>query len=293
MKNRQNRIMKTGNSNILQFILKVKFKSGAFWLENGRLKVSIPKTLANEETKNFISTNKADILEILEINNINSFNAFNAKEILLLPKQKEYRLSFAQERMIFIDQYEQGTNAYNIPILLKLNQSTDITIFTEDLHKIVKKYEILRTIYSEENGTFFQKVNNEKITINNHIVTTKNDFNITIKELVDYIFDLKNEIPIKIDFISFNSETYVSIIVHHIAFDGWSIELFLNELNSFYPHTSSTNQQINNIQYNDYAEWQRCYLTGEVLEEQLKYWKIQLTDFENLNFPTDRQRPQS
>ena len=89
-------------------------------------------------------------------------------------------------------------------------------------------------------------------------------------------------------------DIYLSIVIHHIAFDGWSTDIFLNELQQFY------NQYLNNtklnlpnlsIQYKDFALWQRHHLTGKVLLTQLNYWKKKLDNYENINLLTDYSRP--
>ena len=83
-------------------------------------------------------------------------------------------------------------------------------------------------------------------------------------------------------------------MIHHIAFDGWSIDVFLNEVQQYYNHyKESIKLDLPNlsIQYKDFALWQKSYLTGEVLANQLNYWKKQLDSYENINLLTDYPRP--
>ena len=95
------------------------------------------------------------------------------------------------------------------------------------------------------------------------------------------------------------SESYISIVIHHIAFDGWSVDIFLKELHILYDYYSEEKQEkqskidlpILTIQYKDFALWQRRYLMGDVLKKQLDYWKNKLNGYETLNLPVNKPRP--
>ncbi|MBY7735376.1 condensation domain-containing protein, partial [Francisella philomiragia] len=77
-----------------------------------------------------------------------------------------YPLSFAQERLWFIEQYEQGTNAYHIPLLLSLNKSTEVEIVKKSISSIVNRHEVLRSIFIQgEDGSYYQKVLNNEVDI--------------------------------------------------------------------------------------------------------------------------------
>ena len=116
---------------------------------------------------------------------------------------------------------------------------------------------------------------------------------------------LNQEPPIRMCFYKLNSseielrwEMYLSIVIHHIAFDGWSIEIFLKELQEYYSYYLELEGNRNlkfpvlNIQYKDFALWQRSYLTGERLSTQLNYWKEKLSGYETLNLMPNFSRPQ-
>ena len=282
---------------LLNFLYWLQKKEFYLWVENNSLKFKQIQQLRNKEKVVFLlKQNKSKIINILNYNNVTSPNI---KYPFIYKNNNRFPpLSFAQERLFFIDRYEQGTCAYNIPCLLKLNVKTDTELFENSIISIVNKHNILRTVYTGKNGVFFQKVKNEELVIGNYNVKTKVRFNNIIKKLVNHIIDLKNEIPVKVDFIEFKNETYIFILIHHIAFDGWSSEIFFHELNTYYSEKLSqqednqTRKLINRqIQYRDFAEWQRYYLTGENLAKQLAYWKKQLEGYENINLPTDKPRP--
>ncbi|NDB83360.1 MAG: amino acid adenylation domain-containing protein, partial [Alphaproteobacteria bacterium] len=93
--------------------------------------------------------------------------------------------------------------------------------------------------------------------------------------------------------------TYLSIVIHHIAFDGWSTDIFLKELQEYYRYYKNKSEGLEAklnlanlvIQYKDFALWQRHYLTGPRLEKQINYWKSHLSNYETLNLITDKPRP--
>ncbi|WP_430909743.1 condensation domain-containing protein, partial [Maribacter sp. 2-571] len=113
-------------------------------------------------------------------------------------------------------------------------------------------------------------------------------------------FDLEKEYPLRVCFYEVldkegESDRYVLIMMHHIASDGWSEEVFTSELDSYYRAYTSGDTAFElpelPIQYSDYAVWERAALTGEVLSEKLSYWETRLSGFETLSLPTDHTRP--
>ncbi|NDB85419.1 MAG: hypothetical protein EB127_22360, partial [Alphaproteobacteria bacterium] len=116
-----------------------------------------------------------------------------------------------------------------------------------------------------------------------------------IKE-VNHVFNLSDELPIRATIYSFRSDYYLSVVVHHIAFDGWSVDVLLKELEEYYRYyRSNLEDKLNlpylGIQYKDFALWQRSYLTGERLERQLGYWRDKLAGYSTLNLIIDKPRP--
>ncbi|NBP04195.1 MAG: hypothetical protein EBU90_29690, partial [Proteobacteria bacterium] len=186
-----------------------------------------------------------------------------------IPKAQEpYVLSYAQERLWFIESYENGTSAYHIPMIYKIRADIDIARLKIALIKLVERHEILRTIFvRDETGKISQKVLNKVFQIHDSI-----DMNRP--------FNLYEEFPIR---VAINTNK-IQILIHHIAFDGWSREIFLKELKLFY------NDQILpklNTQYKDFASWQRSLS----LNTSLDYWRNVLLEYKLLEMPTDYPRP--
>ncbi len=203
-------------------------------------------------------------------------------------------LSFAQERLYFIEEYEGGSSAYNIPLLYELDRDTDLPALKKSLESIVNRQEVLRTVFvRSESGDVHQEVRVEPIEIR-ELKIGEDDFLGKVKEDINVVFDLHREYPVRILFYHTEKKSYLLINIHHIAFDGWSVDIFLSELDSFYRYHkdgSALALPDLDIQYRDFAVWQRAYIAGERLTSELDYWKEALADCETFDFPADKTRP--
>ena len=223
-------------------------------------------------------------------------------------KPEEQSLSFAQERLWFIERYEGGSNAYNIPIVFRLSNSIALNILENSIKSIVNRHGILRTIIREDiEGNSYQLILDDTkypLEITRINVINQLQLDQELEKQVNHIYNLNNEYPIKICLYELtntedHAEYYLSIVIHHIAFDGWSMDIFLAELQEYYNYYLNLSQNIVTtlnlpnltIQYKDFALWQKSYLNGTRLEKQLNYWKDKLSGYETLNLITDKLRP--
>jgi len=252
-------------------------------------KLSIDQTNYLLTEKSFNS--KAD--GIIAVNNLVSNELTN---------QKYGLLSFVQERLWFIEKYEQGTNAYNIPFLYRIKSDVEIEALKKSIISIVARHEVLRSFIKEDiSGGGYSTVCNKQIDIRETEVNTKEELDRNFSEDVNHIFNLASEYPIRISIYRlFETKLsyYLSVVVHHIAFDGWSIDIFLHELQEFYKYFSNKsrtklalNLPILENQYTNFALWQKNHLIGETLNNQLSYWKNKLSGYDILNLITDYPRP--
>ncbi|MFD1260465.1 non-ribosomal peptide synthetase [Entomomonas asaccharolytica] len=215
-------------------------------------------------------------------------------------------LSFAQERLWFIDSYENGSNAYNIPLVFKVAPSIDIAIMEQAIVKVIERHEVLRSVIkTNSDGLGYQQIlslSSTPFVVDTFICSSQEDLDQHIYKHIHRVFKLDRELPIAVNHYLLGNDNYISMIIHHIAFDGWSIELLIKELTHYYQYLTALQQgQVEqaeqwllpaiDIQYKDYALWQRQYLQGKVLDEQLHYWQQQLADYQPLNLPTDYVRP--
>ncbi len=292
---------------ITVFLNELRLNSGAIWMEKESIKFSAPLNFQNQETDNFILHNKSKLITILKENHIFSKQKFLSVVIFRDKTKTYYPLSFAQERLWFIEQYEEGTNAYHIPELYEFNSNTDVAGIKYALQQVVSRHEVLRTTVGQEGDLEYstQSVHNEPLIIEEVILTDKDDYKTLLKEDINRPFNLSVEYPIRATLYTIQSsngsagnqanKTLLLINTHHIASDGWSIEIFQKELFTYYEAYLTNNTAFSlpalEIQYKDYAVWQRAYLTGAFFEKQLSYWKHKLSGYQTLKLPTDYTRP--
>ncbi len=239
-----------------------------------------------------------DIFIKKNIKNITSTLDFTQKQIALVKQpfknETDQVLSFAQERLWFIAAFEQKSSAYNIPLIFKL-ENMDKDKLTYSLEKVVDRHEVLRTLIHEDKGKTYQKVYalaDKALPIKTKSVNDIKQLNKAIAHDSYHHFNLGKEYPIRIGYYEMENSNihYLSIVFHHIACDGWSLNVLANELYHFYRDSVSKLSEPS-IQYKDFSLWQRHYLTTDVLSAQLAYWKKKLLGFELLNLPTDYPRP--
>jgi len=289
---------------LYSFFNDLRISSGAIWVENGNLKLSTNQSFQNNKTKDFVLSNKSSLISLLTQNHIFAKEDFNKKLIFTDTTITQYSLSPAQERLWFIEQYEEGTNAYHIPDVHELDIDSDKEGIKYALQQIVSRHEVLRTTIDHGNisGIGVQKIHSEPLIIDEVTVNDNEGYELLLKQDINTPFDLSREYPIRAKFYLIKSldndsvsKSFLLINTHHIASDGWSNDIFHRELSAYYNAYISSDQSFKlpalEIQYKDYAMWQRSYLTGEVIQKQLNYWRNKLSDYQSLEFPTDYARP--
>jgi amino acid adenylation domain-containing protein/non-ribosomal peptide synthase protein (TIGR01720 family) len=210
-------------------------------------------------------------------------------------RTEEQKLSFAQGRLWFIEKYESGSNAYNVPMAGKLAAGVSIKSIKRAVEEIVRRHEVLRSVIrTDEEGEGYQEAIREPFRIEEEHYEDMDALRAGMKREVNCLFNLETEYPIRVKIHEKIGEKHISVMIHHIAFDGWSQDIFLNELGKLYRYYENGGEyplgEVE-LQYKDYAVWQRKYLSGESLAEQIKYWKERLDGYETLNLPVDRERP--
>ncbi|MBT7410094.1 MAG: amino acid adenylation domain-containing protein, partial [Methylococcales bacterium] len=216
------------------------------------------------------------------------------------PENTDIPLSFAQERLWFLDLFEPGSPIYNIPFALEFKGSLDHAQFEKTCQHIIERHEILRTIIVDHDDLPTQTVLTDvdfKLAYQCHEGIQYSD-----GELQDILtlaatesFDLKQWPLFKINLYQLAEKRHILLFnLHHIIADGWSLTLLMNEIASLY-EANLKNENINHdkstIQYGDFAYWQRHYLTPDVLASQLNYWKQKLANTTILELPFDFQQP--
>ncbi|MEH1791282.1 amino acid adenylation domain-containing protein [Nostoc sp.] len=235
----------------------------------------------------------------------------------ILPRtgNAELPLSYAQQRLWFLDQFEPNSASYNIPFGLRLVGTLNVAALEQSLIEIIYRHEALRTNFITVDGQASQIIHHwrEQGTLNREqenipwtlsVVDLKHlpltEIEIAAQQLVQQqallAFDLESEALMRATLVVLSpTEQWLLVCMHHVVSDGWSIGVFVQELQALY-NASSQGQPSPllplPIQYADFAIWQRQWLQGEVLKSQLSYWKQQLANAPTfLPLPTDRLRP--
>ncbi|HYG62910.1 MAG TPA: amino acid adenylation domain-containing protein, partial [Thermoanaerobaculia bacterium] len=212
-------------------------------------------------------------------------------------------LSFAQERLWFLDRLEPGSAAYNLATALRLSGDLDVPALAASLAEIARRHAALRTTFAEVAGEPRQ------------IIAPPSDLPLPLVDLAalpgaereaeatrlvheDAVrpFDLARGPLVRALLLRFESREHGLILdTHHIVSDGWSQGVLVRESASLYEaflHRRPSPLPELGIQYADFAVWQRRWLTGEVLEAQLAYWRETLESAPALlELPLDRPRP--
>jgi amino acid adenylation domain-containing protein len=213
-------------------------------------------------------------------------------------RAEEQKLSFAQGRLWFIEQYEGGSNAYTIPMLGRLADGVSTEAVKKAVAEIVRRHEVLRSVIRiNEDGEGYQQaiaITERPFRIEERSLKSGDELKEALQRAGNYTFRLEEEYPIRAGIYEAEKDRYLWVVAHHIAFDGWSQEIFLNEfakLCRWHEEGGAYPLEEVEVQYKDYAAWQRNYLSGETLERQLNYWKERLEGYETLNLPSDKERP--
>ncbi|MDQ1593089.1 MAG: hypothetical protein QOG71_3716, partial [Pyrinomonadaceae bacterium] len=221
-----------------------------------------------------------------------------APELVRADRSEPLPLSFAQQRLWFIDQLEPGNPAYNVPFAVRLTGTLNVAALTDSLNEIVRRHEVLRTTFPTVDGAPVQLIHEAQpvpvpVEHLEHLSPAEREQ--AARELAGTeagkSFDLAAGSLLRALLVRLSEQEHVLVVVlHHIISDGWSTGVLVREFSQLYAAyqtgQSSSLAELP-IQYADYAVWQREWLQGDVLESQLSYWREQLKDLERLELPTD------
>ena len=209
----------------------------------------------------------------------------------------ESPLSFSQERLWILDQLEPGNASYNMPVALRLQGLLDVNALAASFTEIVRRHEVLRTVFASHDGRPVQVIR-EPAPFDLHVVDVESEP--TARRLAateaSRPFDLAQGPLLRASLLRLAPDDHLLIAnMHHIVSDGWSMGIFVAEIAALYgAYVAGRPSPLPDlqVQYADFAEWQRSWLSGEVLERQMRYWRERLAGAPALlELPTDRPRP--
>ena len=210
-------------------------------------------------------------------------------------------LSFAQQRLWFLEQWQAGTINYNIPSLVKIQGPLNVEFLQRAFRQVLNRHEVLRASFLSRDGECEQ------------VLVPAERFELAVEDLSGYSdalaeahlrateqarkpFDLANGPLLRAGIYRASAmENYLALTVHHIVTDAWSLTIFFRELGEIYSafigHRRPDLPEIL-LQYADFAHWQRQMLETASTRQQLQYWREQLSGLLSLlDLPTDRPRP--
>ena len=238
---------------------------------------------------------------------IEALQAETLPEITPVDRSQPLRLSYAQERLWFMDQLAPNQALYNIPIALRLQGELNVPALEKSLQLLILRHESLRTRFARSgpqaepiqivDAASSWRLERQDLRADGQDVAAAESRALQIARADAYApFDLATGPLLRVKLLKWAEQDHLLVLnLHHIISDGWSWRVMLQELDQAYAAFASGQSPALPalpVQYADYAAWQRAWLTGEQLTRQLEYWKARLAQApELLQLPTDRPRP--
>ena len=266
------------------------------WVEDSRLRYEAPVGAVMPPLLAALREHRAELIASLELATWEPVAQLPAIEPR--PRTGALPVSFAQQRLWFLDQLEPDAATYNLPVAMELTGPLDVPALARALSEIVRRHEVLRTTFPAVNGTVpvqqiapAQPVDLAVVAVRDAAAAQQ-----LIAAEARWPFDLAHGPLVRLQLLRLGPATHVlQLNVHHIVFDAWSFVVFARELSVLYEAFAAgrfSPLPDLPIQYADYASWQRQWLQGAVLEKQRGYWRRQLAGASfALELPTDYARP--
>src|SRR6185436_17109232 len=211
-------------------------------------------------------------------------------------------LSFAQQRLWFLHQLEPASAAYNCPAAVRYVGALNLAALAQSFNEVVRRHEVLRTRFSARDGNPVAVIV-PSLEVPLPMVDLSGLPAARVEAELERLsrlegqraFDLSADVLLRTTVLRVSAAEHVVVVtMHHIVSDGWSIEVLVKEVAALYEaYRKGSAAALAPLtgQYADYAQWEREWLQGEVLEQQLEYWKQQLAEVPVLELPADRPRP--
>jgi len=278
-------------------------KGASFHLKEGKLALKAKKNTLPESLMDQIKDHKEEIIDYLKSLELSTPSKATLPPIKTASHGRPLLLSFAQQRLWFIDQLERGSLQYNVIEHFAWDGPVNLTALERALRSLIERHQILRTTIAVENESQVQVVNDTyrlPLTIHDFSAFAPDDLQNLVDQVAEKerttLFNLREDLNLRVNCITLpGNMVLILYAIHHIASDGWSMRILRDELTALYSAYCSGHErplEPLKAQYGDYAVWQRDWLTGEVLEQQLAFWKEELTGAPVVHrLPLDRERP--
>ena len=260
-------------------------KQVSFFLRDGQLGYRAPEGSLSGEDISRIHKHKADIIAALACEG----SVAAIPELVVQLRPDRLPLSCAQERLWLLDRLEQLGSAYNMPTAYRLLGPLDIPALQRSFAELRRRHESLRTHFIAMEGQVQQYIDSSEdpALVQDDL---REPVTVAVQEEATARFDLRTGPLFRAKLLRESEQAHLLLMTeHHIIFDGWSHSVMMRELSRLYRGEVLPEPQL---QYVDYALWQRSWLQGELLENQLRYWRERLSEVPTvLELPTDHPRP--
>ena len=269
---------------------KLRQRQVKLYLQDGKLKFSAPKGALTAELKAELIANKPQVIALLE-----KLSDKPAVTIAHDANRREFPLSFAQQRLWFIDHLDGQSSQYNITAAVELTGQLNVAALTQALTGVIERHQVLRSVYVQGEQGIVQVV--QATTPLDLTVEMVNDDGAEIIAFERHQpFDLANDCMVRLRLLQSATDKHILVVtMHHIASDGWSIGVIVSELAALYNaacENVAAQLPALDIQYGDFALWQKGVEQQAQLAKMLQYWQQQLNDAPALHaLPTDFARP--
>jgi amino acid adenylation domain-containing protein len=293
--------MDNGQSTTANLVVALRTRGVKLWVEGDQLRCAAPKGALSAELKSEIAARKQEIISLLSAGGGTADHA--PARIARIRRDGTLPVSFSQQRLWFLDQFEPGSAVYNIPAAVRLKGILDAAALERTVSEIIKRHESLRTnivTVDGEPATAIQPFRGWSLDVKDlqHLPAAESELAAQrlASQLAQQPFALAHDPLLRTLLVKLAPQDHVLVIVfHHVVTDGWSLGVFVNELATLYGAFSAGRPSPLpelDIQYVDYAAWQREWLRDQILDKQLAYWKRKLAgELPVLALPFDRPRP--
>lgn len=280
------------------FLTSLNARGIQIYLDGGKLKTKSPPGAITGEIAATIRERKDELVRLLG----SAAPQVQAAPLLPVADADRGTLSFAQQRLWFLDQFGNGSAHYNMPAMLRLTGVLNREALQATLDEIVRRHEVLRTVYRKTSAGGVQHVEPPApvpVSFVDLSCVRGGEQQARVDALRDQEvstpFDLARDLMIRVALARLSADSHILFLtLHHIAADGWSQGILVSEFialyQAFVEGREATLPKLP-IQYADYAHWQRQAMSSEPMQRHLAFWRDELAGVAQLhNLPTDRLR---
>ncbi|PSB59232.1 condensation domain-containing protein [Chamaesiphon polymorphus] len=284
-----------------ELLLELRSRDVRVWVDGDKLRYKAPKETLSPELLDRVKVNKTEIIAFLQDATAQANSQL--PPIVAIDRHDRLSLSFAQQRLWFLHQFEPDSSSSNMPVVVRIEGSLDVDLLARSITEVFSRHEVLRTTFLAVDGQPTVSIApptpiDLPVIDLQHLPQPERDTEAARLATDEACapFDLENGPILRVKLLRLSDRESLFIWnLHCIICDGASSDIFYQDLTAIYAALLAGKPAPLKdlpIQYVDFAHWQRQWLQGEVLDSQLKYWQQKLAHLpRSIKLPTDRVRP--